>query len=206
MREDSSAMRSPSRSRSSSRRWRPGCGGQLGDAVTEPARVLGGVGRPALSRAPAAACGLAHMVGGAARSATASQSRSTSGGCRGGGWRSGRRLGPPGHSPWYTRFSAPLLARGRAGRPIWSFRIQHGRGMPRARTEGGNEGGIDRVGDVARSRAKSRVNPPMPEIGDFHFFRRRRRWRSYVDGPPKKRCVTVRDSGNTTDELSPRRY
>ena len=69
-------------------------------------------------------------------------------------------------------FDAPLLAPGRAVHPFRGFSVTNRHGRPRAHAEGGNEGGIGRVGDVAKSGARDRVNPQTPATRDFsNFFR-----------------------------------
>ena len=53
---------------------------------------------------------------------------------------------------------------------VFSVTNRHGR--PRARAEGGNETGIGKVGGVAQSGARDRVNPIRPETSIFfNFFR-----------------------------------
>ena len=151
MRADSSAMRSPSRSRSG-RRLR--------------------VGRR---------CARAFGSGGLARAVRDRHGGHRRRGLLGGGQfrrRRRRRLAWQGDSVGchasmvHLVFDTPLLAPGRADRPFRGFLVANRRGRPRARAEGENESGTGRVGGVAQSGARDRVNPIRPEISFFcNFFR-----------------------------------
>ena len=199
MRADSSAMRSPSRSRSGGS-W--DCGGAA-LSCSASARVVVSLAPAAINPVVTVDVGCSavensgHPAGVAAR---------------------GRVLVSGAMAAWYTRFSTPSCCP--VSGPSIRFRRfgpNSGFGRPRARAEDGNESGIGRLAEVEESGAQYHVNPIEPVTSNFlHFFCTRphsrvdrmvmdavscrprnhdagSKVRGRVDSTPTTRSVTARD-------------
>ena len=154
---------------------------QLGDAVPSRSRSGGasGLGGAALALSAAVGSLAPGATGMAVTVAAGCSVVDNSGHAAGVAWRS-RGDGVGCHASMvHPVFDAPLLARGRAVHRSGFSKGRTPRGRPRARAEGGNEGGIGRVGDVEESGAQYHVNPFRPATEFSTFF-----WTFGVSRPP----------------------